>query len=228
MPPPLRRSRLATQPAGLDWPAWLAIIERKRRLLLRANGRTLIPGAYFALATLSSFKLEGIEVTEHDVLQALSRNRAQRKLRSRTAQRIRNHVALLHGIESAIAIGQPLKASAVLRWYTSISSGLSTTGLGEDRMRRLEQITRRINSPQLRLQAALQDMARAHCELLGDPLFPGFNGILSRLLLRYRLGRCSLPFVVFDGRAPAAASETDLTLRLLRGIDDSFNLLLSH
>jgi hypothetical protein len=65
-------------------------------------------------------------------------------------------------------------------------------------------------------------------ELLVDPLFPGFNGILSRLLLRYHLGRCGLPFVIFDNNfAPSAHnSEPHLTLKLLEAVDETYQALL--
>jgi hypothetical protein len=220
------------RPASLDWPAWLQLIERKRRLLTRQQSLTPIsptPIEYLVQATASNFKLDGIALTPQEVTAALERGPAGRKFRSRTAQRIRNHVAILHSIENAIRIGQPLKTSAIIRWYTSISSGLSMTSLGSERMSRLDQIARKINSPQLRLQPAIQDIIRAHRELLIDPAFPSFNGILSRLLLRYHLGRCNLPFVIFDDAnvtIPASLSEVGLTLQLLTAIDRSYEMLL--
>jgi hypothetical protein len=234
----LRRSGIQTRPSdghggrpsGLDWPAWLALIERKRRLFQRNQNLNPapLPAQYFVLATHSSFALEGIELTAEQVQDSISHGPAQRKFRSRAAQRVRNHVAILHGIENALRVGEPLKTSAVVRWYTSISSGLSTAGLGAAVMTRLENIARRINSPQLRLQPALQEIVQTHADLLSDPLLPSFNGILSRLLLRYHLGRCALPFVVFDpaARVSDVSPETALTLRLLVGIDESYDLLL--
>jgi hypothetical protein len=135
----------------------------------------------------------------------------------------------LHSIEGTLRNNWPLKSAAVLRWYTSISSGLSTNELGVEKMSRLEQIVRRIDSPQLRLQPSVQEIARTHVELLNDPLFPSFNGILSRLLLRYHLGRCSLPFVIFDEAIPISSLmlEQSLTLSLLASIDESFDSLLA-
>ena len=41
-------------------------------------------------------------------------------------------------------------------------------------------------------------MAALHVGLLSDPFVPGFNGILARFLLRYHMGRCGMPPVVFD------------------------------
>lgn len=224
-------SRMA-RPTLLDWPAWLALIERKRRLLQRrpAGEPAGLPGQYFVLATYSSFRLDGLAVSEREVVEALSRGRAQRAFRSRAAQRVRNHVAILHSIETSLRLGQALKTTAVVRWYTSISSGLSITGLGDEKLTRLTQVARRINSPQLRLQPALQEIARTHAELLSDPLFPSFNGILSRLLLRYHLGRCGLPFAIFNPDAPPAsgpANDNALVLRILTALDETYDLLLA-
>jgi hypothetical protein len=220
----------AARPSGLDWPAWLALIERKRRLLARNQllNPLPIPPQYFILATYSSFRLDGIDLTEKQVLDACSRAAPGRKLRSRAAQRLRNHSAILHHIENDLRLGQPIKPAAVVRWYTSISSGLSTNALGIEIMTRLEQVARRINAPQLRLQAALQEIVHTHTVLLSDPLFPSFNGILSRLLLRYHLGRCGLPFVVFNPsvRISNVSSEASLTLQVLTAIDESYDLLL--
>jgi hypothetical protein len=222
----------AERPAVLDWPVWLRLIERKRRLLQRNNAIApiAIPEQCYALATYSSFKIEGIAITQEEVVEGLQRRlAAQRKFRSRNVQRIRNHVAILRTIESSLRLGQPLRTSAVMRWYTSISSGLSTTGLGAERMGRLEQLARRINSPQLRLQPALLEIAQTHSELIADPLFPSFNGILARLLLRYHLGRCALPLVIFDDSVPTDlfVRPQSLTLQLLVAIDQSYDLLLA-
>jgi hypothetical protein len=220
----------SARPSGLDWPAWLALLERKRRLVAQnhaVNSLTTSPH-YFFLATYSSFRLDGIDVTEEQVIDACAQTAAQRKLRSRADQRVRNHTAILHHIERTLRIGQSLKSAAVVRWYTSISSGLCNSALGSETMSRLEQIARRINAPQLRLQAALREIVATHAALLVDPLFPSFNGILSRLLLRYQLGRCGLPFVVFNPGARVAHStpQTSLSLQLLTAIDESYDLLL--
>jgi hypothetical protein len=95
-------------------------------------------------------------------------------------------------------------------------------------MSRLDQLVRRINSPHLRLQPAITEIARLHAQSLGDPLVPGFNGILVRLLLRYHLGRCGLPPVVFSPEVDQAAIENESILlgRLLEMIDESYDLLL--
>jgi hypothetical protein len=180
---------------AIDWPLWLARIERYRRLLHRRHHQrfTRLSDSGLVLATCNSFRVDGIDVDQATVWQALSRSPSQRRMRSRAIQRIRNHVAILHSIDNALRRGQPLKTAAVIRWYTSIAGGLSITEIGSDKIRRLEHIVRRINSPHLRLRPALQEIARTYAELISDPLFPAFNGILARLILRYHLGRCALP-----------------------------------
>ena len=226
----------ATTPAGIDWPIWLRTTERKRRLLLRVDGDTpcrpaLLPPEYFVRATYSSFRLDGIDMQERDVLLALAPpppGGGRQSLRSRAGQRVRNHVSILHRIESSLRLGQPLKAAVVVRWYTTIGAGLINTSLSDITIARLDQVVRRINSPQLRLQAALADMARLHVQILSDSLVPSFNGILARLLLRYHLGRISLPPVVFDPDtdAPKLLDETMLLARILELIHESYDLLL--
>jgi hypothetical protein len=219
------------RPTSVDWPAWIERIERKRRAVHRThNGKSpRIAENFYINATVSSFRLEGIDCSVHEAHDAVQQGAAQRKFRSRAAQRIRNHVAILYSIESTLRHSWPLKSAAVLRWYTSISSGLSTNELGIEKMMRLEQIVRRIDSPQLRLQPAIQEIARTHAELLSDHLFPSFNGILARLLLRYHLGRCGLPSILFDEAIPLSslAIEQSLTLCLLGGIDESYDKLLT-
>jgi hypothetical protein len=168
---------------------------------------------------------------ERDVLLALappSPGVGRQSLRSRAGQRVRNHVSILHRIESSLRLGEPLKAAVVVRWYTIIGSGLINAALSDTTIARLDQVVRRINSPQLRLQAALADTARLHVQLLNDPLVPSFNGILSRLLLRYNLGRIGLPPVVFDPQAdaPKLLDETMLLARILELIHESYDLLL--
>jgi hypothetical protein len=222
---------------GIDWPRWLRLVERKRKLVARpSSGRAShIPRSILTLATLSSFQLDGIEVDDSTTVTALKPlahlpGRDHDPVRSRLAKRIRNHVAILHRIERALNVGESLKTAAVVRWYTSIASGLSINCLDEATMARLDQIVRRINSPHLRLQPAVQEIARVHSQALADPLVPGFNGILARLLLRYHLGRCGLPPVVFDAASDAETLTDESTLlgRLLELIDECYDLLLTE
>jgi hypothetical protein len=51
--------------------------------------------------------------------------------------------------------------------------------------------------------------------MLADPLVPSFNGILARLLLRYHLGRCGLPAVVFDPQVDTRPGDAEGMLRRL-------------
>jgi hypothetical protein len=227
----------ARRSGGIDWPRWLRLVERKRRLTSRTNLRhaTPLPDAILQLGTLASFRLEGIDVDDATTLSALKPGisgpgRDHSHFRSRLAMRIRNHVAILHRIERGLHHGESLKTAAVVRWYTLISSGLSITSLDESTMSRLDQLVRRVNSPHLRLQPAVQEIARLHAQALADPLVPGFNGILARLLLRYHLGRCGLPPVVFhpESDGPMLTDEGTLLGRLLELIDESYDLLLSE
>ncbi len=163
------------------------------------------------------------------MLDAVNAGTHRQALRSRGAQRIRNHFSILHHVEASVRIGESLNAGAVMRWYTTIGSGLINAALTDSAMDRMDQVVRRINSPQLRLQAALHDIARLHVQLLTDPLVPSFNGILARLLLRYHLGRVGLPPVVFhpEQDAPKLLDDTMLLARLLELVDVSYDLLLT-
>jgi hypothetical protein len=217
-------------PPRVDWTAWLRLIERKRRLLTRLDApkNRLLPAEYFAAATFVSFRLDGIDVSESEVAIALARGTAGKAFRSRQTQRMRNYVSILRRIENSVRMGESLKGQTVVRWYTSISCGLSMAGLDDSSMGRLDAVVRRINSPQLRLQAAMNEVVRLYCQLLSDPIVPGFNGILARLLLRYHLGRCGLPAVLFDPINDAAimTDEARLLPRILEMVDASYNLLL--
>jgi hypothetical protein len=214
----------------IDWPPWLRNIERKRRRLATLNSRRpmALPPAHFAAATCASFQLDGIGIDAQQVAAAIAHGSAGRNFRSRSAQRIRNHLALQRRIESAVRTGQALKTQTVIRWYTSISCGLSSAALDESRMTRLETTLRRINSPQLRLQPAITEIAHLYAGLLIDPFVPSFNGILARLMLQYHLGRCGLPPIVFDPQTDAdlANDEPRLLARILERIDASYAAML--
>jgi hypothetical protein len=212
----------------VEWPRWLRGIERKRRTLAAKP-----PAAMELLirkATLSSFRLEGIDASDADMDEAATPTRNRRLFRSRQRTRIRNHLAILLSIERQLRKRQPLKAPYVVRWYTVIGGGLSTTSLALPGMVRIESVVRRINSPQMRLQPAIQEIAKLHCDLLADAMFPSFNGILARLLLRVHLGHCGLPPVVFDPAVDRQRlSDANLLLpRLLELIDRSLDGLLTN
>jgi hypothetical protein len=224
------RSRAGSNGKSVDWSAWLRLIERKRRFLSRmARGRhDRIPMAFFAESTVASFRLDGIAVDRATVVGAIAQGSAMKGCRSRLTQRIRNHVAILLRVASLVRIGEALKGASVIRWYTSISCGLSTAAMGDGAISRLENVVRRMNSPQLRLQPALTEVARLHIQLLSDPFVPSFNGILARILLHYHLGRCGLPPVLFDPVADAEVLENESRLlsRIMTCVDASYDLLL--
>lgn len=218
--------------AEVDWSHWLRVIERKRKLAARIpSGRGKFPSREFlARATYSSFRLDDMDLSETDVVEAMVLSGALRGMRSRQSQRIRNHVAILRQIQAALAVGQSLRASAVIRWYASISSGLCMTGLDTATLNRIDAMVRRINCPQLRLQAALTEIAQLHYQLLSDSLFPAFNGIIARLFLQYHLGRCSLPPILFDPTLPPEtfSSEQRLLRPILQAIDIAYDTLLAE
>jgi hypothetical protein len=134
-------------------------------------------------------------------------------------------VAILHRVESLLRRGQPLQTADVIRWYTSIASGLSAGGLAPGILGRIERIVSAVNSPRLRLGPAVQEVAALHVNLLADPFVPGFNGIMARLLLRYHMGRCGLPPVAFDPETdpPRLASVSTLEPRLLELIVQGYD-----
>lgn len=211
----------------VDWTRWLRSIERKRRLLARAvttQARRLV----YREATRSSFLLEGIDLSDADLDDALAAQKRTRAFRSRQRQRVRNHLAILTCIERSLRRRDPLRPHQVVRWYTSISSGLSTQSLDSPGMDRIDDIVRRINSPQMRLQPALQEIARLHVDLLSEAMFPSFNGILARLLLQVHLGHCGLPFVALDPLQdpPRLGDANHLLPRLLELIDQSLDRLV--
>jgi hypothetical protein len=247
-PWPHRPARRPARPAGasllaaqtittgsdtpFDWAHWLRATERRRRLVAQADPRgfkTFWAG-YFLSATDASFRLEGLDLPRADLAAALAPGGRARALRSRQQQRVRNHVAILRHLEALLRRGGTLKSADVVRWYTSVACGLSTTRFDEPTAARLEGVVRQINSPHLRLRPAVQGIARLHRQTLADPVVPGFNGILARLLLRYHLGRCSLPPVMFVpdvDKDLGLLDEQRLLRRLLDLIDQSYAALLA-
>jgi hypothetical protein len=214
----------------IDWPRWLRLIQRKRRLAARpeAPHAPALGEEYFAAATLSSFQLEGIQLHPSEVTEAITRGWSGKGLGSRTSRRIRNHVAILRRIESSLRAGAAITSQTVVRWYTSISCGLSLASLDETNMVRLDNVVRRMNCPQFRLQPAITEIAHVHVQLNADPLVPSFNGILNRLLLQYHLGRCGLPRVTFN---PAVDStllkdEPRLLRRILELVDSAYEMMV--
>jgi hypothetical protein len=203
-------------------------LERKRRRLARSGAMVRWPVGLLRELTLSSFRLQEMSVEGAEIDAALFARADQRAMRPRQLLRIRNHIAILRWIERLARGRQPLGLEAVVRWYTSISCGLSIGSMDEARLKRLDQVLRRMNSPKLRLQQALPEIAALHVHLLADPLFPGFNGLLSRLLLQYHLARCKLPPVIFDPQSdpPVVASEALFLARLGELLLGSYDRLM--
>lgn len=198
-----------------DWGAFLRRLERKKRLCAHGNGAPP-PANYLVRATCSSFRLDGLDVDQSEVRDALEHaTDGPVLLRSRQTQRLRNHAAILHRIESDLLANQLLTSDGVIRWYTAISAGLSTTALDQAALARIDDVVRRINSPQLRLQAAIREIASTHLRLLSEAVVPSFNGILARLLLRYHLGRCRFPAIVFDPAIDQRFNSIDTLIRRL-------------
>jgi hypothetical protein len=214
----------------VDWTVWLRLIERKRRMLSRLSQSTMqLPRSLLARMTVVSFRMDDLPVTDAMATDAISGVPGHRPFRSRLTQRLRNHVAILRSVQRSLISGATLKVPSVVRWYTSLSCGLSTTRLDEATMDRLHTVIGRISSPRMRLQPAVQDVARLHTQLMLDPLVPSFNGILVRLLLHYHLGRCGFPPVLLDPIAdrPRLTNESQLLPRLMDLIDASYSLLLA-
>jgi len=224
--------RINTMPVNnTEWPRFLRSLERKRQLLIRGNPQRphSLPASYFVEATYSSFRQEGIDLHPTEVSSALVHGKNHHALRSRIAQRIRNHAAILHTIENSIRLGESLKMSDVTRWYTSLGTGLINTSLPDGTMNRLDMVVRRISAPQLRLQQALSDIARLYVQLQIDPLFPSFNGMIARFILRYHLGKSGLPPVVLNPETdpPRALDEAMFLSRMLHLLEQSHDILLN-
>jgi len=225
----------------VDWKAWLRSLERKRRILARRkNERVEFQGLpqylgiedrqYLARVTRLSFEMDGIESGDHELTEALAPGAAGKPFRSRQAQRLRNHIAILRRIGLLMRHCQPLDPAIVVRWYTSISCGLSSAQLDEPTLSRLTRVVRQINSPHLNVRPALEEIARLYFELTSDPIVPSFNGILCRLLLGCHLGRCGLPPVLFDPKRDRSRPETatNQLARLLEMVQESYDALLAE
>ena len=217
--------------ASPDTKRLVRALERMKRSAERAAPAAWRDGpfpGYFCRSTYASFRLDGLQASEAEVAQALARGSAARACRSRPAQRVRNHVAVLREVERLLRGGEPLPAGQVIRWYTSIASGLSSGRIDDHTASRVNQIVTTMNSPQMRLWPAVKEIAALHVRLLADPFVPGFNGILARVLLRYHLGRCGLPPVLFDpdSDGPLLASDATLLPRLLVLLGESYDRLV--
>ena len=226
--PDIVRAADARPPQAADYKRAVRTLERKRRILARAAAASAAGEpfpAYYERSTYVSFRLDGLDVSEAEVRDALAHRAAARACRTCSSRRIRNHAAILRHIELLLRRGQPAGGRDVIRWYTSVACGLSGGRIDGQTPGRLDQIVSAMNSPQLRLWPAVRDVAAAHVRLLNDPFVPGFNGILARLLLRYHLGRCGLPPVLFDEQhdPPRVGDVSAFLPRLLDLLDESYD-----
>lgn len=210
----------------VDFHALAKRIERPHRQALPPrNGSPFasLPADYFVRATWVSFLLDDIELSQQDVQAALAQGPERRPFRSRQVQRLRNHAAILHHVENYLRRQQPITPAIVVRWYTSISAGLSTAPLDGPTTARLDELIRRLATPPARLSSALEDVTVTYARLLVDPLLPAFNGIVARLLLRYHMGRCGLPAILFDpNRDRRPTSLQDLARQVTNLIQESY------
>jgi hypothetical protein len=216
-------SDVRTRPATASAGAWRDAARALLRRRVEPTGAPL-PADYVERATCASFQMDGVPLAAAEFQTALARV-GTRGCRSRAAQRVRNHVAILRRIESLLARPQPLQTADVVRWYTSIASGLSAGGITDAALERIDRVVSAVNSPRLRFSPAVKEVAALHVNLLTDPFVPGFNGILARLLLRYHMGRCGLPPIVFDPETdpPRLATVSKLEPRLLELIKQSYD-----
>jgi hypothetical protein len=169
--------------------------------------------------------MDGVVLTGSEYRLALLHRGNGRACRLRPAQRARNHVAILRRIESLLGRGQALHPRDVIRWYTSVACGLSAGTIDGATEARIARIVSAVNSPRLRFRPAVQEVAALHVNLVTNPFVPGFNGILARLLLRYHMGRCGLPPVVFDPAVDTGSLTSVSTLepRLLELIVETYD-----
>ncbi len=173
-------------------------VERQRRIVQQSGAIPRCCVSLLTRITQASFELEDLCITAQELELARAPSTQPRRLRPLQVLRFRNHMAILRAIERSTERQEPIGPAAVLRWYTSISCGLSIAPVDEPRTARLERVLRRINSPNLRIQQAVPDACELHVCLMADPVFPGFNGLVSRLLLQYSLLRCGLTMVALD------------------------------
>jgi hypothetical protein len=199
-------------------------LERQQRLLARVLATGVLPRQLLVDLTVASFRMEQIAVKPDEVAQALAK---ATPLRTRHQRRIRTHITILLQIYQALRKRTDLEPTQVLRWYTSLSGGLSIPDVDASCVARLTQCLRQINSPALRVQSAVKQIAAVHVRLLSDPVFPGFNGVLARLLLQYHLGRCLLPPVMFDAERDRsiASGEEAMAGRLTALIGEAYQRL---
>src|SRR5438552_2402696 len=145
------------------------VLERKQRLAAALPPRPPRDGpfpGYFERCTYVSFRLDGLQASEVEIAQALASGSAARACRSRSTQRVRNHVAILRQVETLLRRGQALESGHVLRWYTSIACGLSCGQIDRQTAGRGDRLVSTTNSPQLRLGPAVQEVPALRARLV--------------------------------------------------------------
>ena len=175
----------------------LAAIDRARGRLPRAQW--VMPRPFLVDATHASFAIEGIRASLEQVARAVGHQQRVRAFRSPLTHRIRAHAAILRCCERLIASERPLRLDHVVRWYTGLSAGVTSTPIESADVRaRVECVVIRLNAPTSRLANAIGEAVALYHDLLRDPVVPGYNGIVARLMLNLQLGRSGLLPVIVD------------------------------
>jgi len=197
-------------------------LDRLRERIKRST--FIVDRPFVERATHVSFELEGIVLPPGSVRAGLCGKSGRVQMRPRIAHRIRSHCAVLLQIERMIKSRRSTNVSALVGWYTTFSAGLCSAGLDDRSMRALSDVVHRINAPPHRVQAAIDEAARLHVELLREPAVPSFPGILARLVLHAQLGRCGLPPVTFDPAVDRVAFEkpAELAARISKLIERAY------
>jgi hypothetical protein len=211
-------------------PALLRRVERAVRLFRREGLQGTTPRSWLIGATAASLRLDGISFTDRELAQALQSPTRHRGMCSARLLRLRNHLAILRALERRARKGFDLDAPCVLRWYTSLSCGLSISSVPQEQLDRLSSHLRPMNAATSRAAQAIFEAASVHVRLVAHPLFPGFNGLLARLLLQYHLIRSCLPPVRLDPMRDrnllSQPTDPKLFARLLERVSEACETLI--
>lgn len=195
-------------------PPTLATIDRARGRVPRTAW--VMPRPFLVDATHASFAIEGIHASLEQVARAVGHQQRVRAFRSPLTHRIRAHASILRCCERLIATGRPLRVDHVVRWYTGLSAGVTSTPVeSSDVRRRVDAAVSRLNAPTRRLARAIDEAVALYRELLRDPVVPGYGGIVARLMLNLQLGRSGLLPVIVD---PAGDDGAPLDAAALLGL----------
>ena len=196
---------------------WSRAIDRRVKLWQgnRESKMPMVPAVHLTAVSRASFCLDGIDISPRNAQAAVDNDSGGRTLGSRHAQRMRGHVAILRRIERLGRRQVALLPGEVFRWHAALACGLPTAVPDAALNTRLTDVCFRLATPHRRMVPAIEEAARLYADLLIDPLFPNFNGILARLLLAYALARSGLPPVVFD-----AERDTDVEMATPRRLQE--------